>query len=47
MGSGTTAVVCISLGIKWIGYEINKIYEKGMDIRINAFKKMSVQTKII
>ena len=35
MGSGTTAEVCIKLGIPYIGYEINSIYKHDMDLRIS------------
>lgn len=34
MGSGTTAEVCIKLGIPYIGYEINPIYKHDIDLRI-------------
>ena len=36
IGSGTTAEVCIKLGIPYIGYEINPIYKHDIDIRINS-----------
>ncbi|KKL75455.1 hypothetical protein LCGC14_2054720 [marine sediment metagenome] len=35
IGSGTTAEVCIRLGIPYIGYEINPIYKQDMDLRKN------------
>ena len=35
IGSGTTAEVCIKLGIPYIGYEINSIYKHDMDLRIS------------
>ena len=35
IGSGTTAEVCIKLGIPWVGYEINLIYKQDMDLRIS------------
>ncbi|KKM99032.1 hypothetical protein LCGC14_1151930 [marine sediment metagenome] len=35
IGSGTTAEVCLRLGIPYIGYEINPIYKQDMDLRLN------------
>ncbi|KKM72881.1 hypothetical protein LCGC14_1416000 [marine sediment metagenome] len=34
IGSGTTAEVCLNLGIPYIGYEISPIYKQDMDLRI-------------
>ena len=35
LGSGTTGQVCESLGIKWLGFEINEIYIPDIEKRIN------------
>ena len=35
MGSGTTAHSCIQLGIKYVGYELEKEYKKDIDKRIS------------
>ena len=36
IGSGTTAEVCKKLNIPWIGYEINEIYKKDIEKRLNG-----------
>jgi len=35
IGSGTTAEVCLKLGIPYIGYEINPVYKQDMNLRLN------------
>lgn len=46
MGSGTTAEVCETLGIKYLGYEIMKEYKPDIDKRIKRGIKKHTQQKI-
>lgn len=39
IGSGTTAEACTKLGIKWLGYEINKKYSEDINNRLRNVKK--------
>ena len=40
MGSGTTAVACIDLGVNYLGTEINKDYVQIAESILNEIKKM-------
>lgn len=48
IGSGTTAEACHTLGIPWIGYEINKEYKKDISSRLKEknFNKNAKQNKM-
>lgn len=47
LGSGTTAEVCIKLGIPWLGYEINEVYSQDINKRLKNCKKEPKQKEII
>jgi DNA modification methylase len=46
LGSGTTAQVCESLGIKWLGYEIKEEYSQDIDKRLKNVKKEPDQLEL-
>jgi len=45
MGSGTTAVACVNLDRKYIGFEISKTYHKIATDRVNKslYKKLTTE----
>ncbi len=46
METGTTAEVCTKLGIKWLGYEINKEYRKDIEKRLSHCQKEPFQIEL-
>ena len=47
MGSGTAAAAATKLGIKWLGYEINKIYSQDIEKRLKNCKKEPIQQTLL
>ena len=47
LGSGTTAEVCVKLGIPWLGFEINEVYSQDINKRLKNCKKEPKQKQII
>jgi len=46
LGSGTTAEVCVKLGIPWFGYEINEVYSQDINKRLKNCKKEPKQIEL-